>query len=118
VLIALVGATIGKVGYLTFDSTTNQNIAGLYPLNSENLNTKFLYFACLGLYRLFVEKGGFTMANLTFIKNLKIPLPPLEAQEKIVSAIENIESKIHLLESSLPSLDSKKGEILQHFLQA
>lgn len=118
VLIALVGATIGKVGYLTFDSTTNQNIAGLYPLNSENLNTKFLYFACLGLYHLFTEKGGFTMANLTFIKNLKIPLPPIEAQEKIVNAIESVESKMHLLDSRLPSLDSKKGEILQHFLQA
>ena len=116
VLIALVGATIGKVGYLTFDSTTNQNIAGLYPLNSENLNTKFLYFACLGLYHLFTEKGGFTMANLTFIKNLKIPLPPFEAQEKIINAIENIESKISLLESHLSQLDSKKSRILQDFL--
>ena len=118
VLIALVGATIGKVGYLTFDSTTNQNIAGLYPLNSENLNTKFLYFACLGLYHLFTEKGGFTMANLTFIKNLKIPLPPIEEQEKIINAIENIESKISLLESGTLSLDSKKAEILQGFLRA
>ena len=49
--------------------------------------------------------------------NLKIPLPPIEAQEKIVSTIERIESKIHLLDSSLPSLDSKKSEVLQHFLQ-
>ncbi|WP_299545734.1 restriction endonuclease subunit S [uncultured Helicobacter sp.] len=118
VLIALVGATIGKVGYLTFDSTTNQNIAGIYPLNRENLHTKFLYFACLGLYRFFVEKGGFTMANLTFIKNLKIPIPPIEAQEKIINAIENIESKISLLESNLSLLETIKIKVLQSYLQS
>ncbi|WP_371818513.1 restriction endonuclease subunit S [Campylobacter helveticus] len=116
VLIALVGATIGKVGYLTFDSTTNQNIAGLYPLNRENLNTKFLYFACLGLYHLFTEKGGFTMANLTFIKNLKIPLPPLEAQEKIIQTIEKLEMRIENFELLMENLESKKAEILKSFL--
>lgn len=116
VLIALVGATIGKVGYLTFDSTTNQNIAGLYPLNSENLNTKFLYFACLGLYHLFTEKGGFTMANLTFIKNLKIPLPPLEAQESIVQAIESVENEIAKLKEQSETFESKKAKILKSFL--
>lgn len=116
ILIALVGATIGKIGYLTFDSTTNQNIAGLYPLNRENLNTKFLYFACLGLYRLFTEKGGFTMANLTFIKNLKIPLPPIKTQEKIVNAIESVESQIKRMDSKLEVLEKAKAEILANAL--
>lgn len=50
------------------------------------------------------------------IKAIKIPLPPLEAQEKIINAIENIESKISLLESHLSQLDSKKSRILQDFL--
>lgn len=116
VLIALVGATIGKVGYLTFDSTTNQNIAGLYPLNSENLNTKFLYFACLGLYHLFTEKGGFTMANLTFIKNLKIPLPPIEEQEKIISVIESVENKITLFQEQSQTFEDRKMQVLKSFL--
>lgn len=112
VLIALVGATIGKVGYLTFESTTNQNIAGLYPLNLTSLNHKFLYFACLGLYSNFRELGDFSMANLTFIKNLKIPLPPLKSQQQIVNVIENIESHIVHLDSMSPLLESKKQEIL------
>ncbi|MGH1601231.1 restriction endonuclease subunit S [Campylobacter majalis] len=93
VLIALVGATIGKVGYLTFQSTTNQNIAGLYPLNEKTLNSKFLYFASQGLYSQFKSLGGFTMANLTFIRNLQIPLPSLKDQEKIVAVIENLGQK-------------------------
>lgn len=82
------------------------------------MHTKFLYFACLGLYRFFVEKGGFTMANLTFIKNLKIPIPPIEAQEKIINAIENIESKISLLESNLSLLETIKIKVLQSYLQS
>lgn len=49
-LIALVGATIGKIGFLTFESATNQNITGLYPKNLKILNTKYLYYACMGLY--------------------------------------------------------------------
>ncbi|EHO7026612.1 restriction endonuclease subunit S, partial [Campylobacter jejuni] len=43
-LIALVGATIGKIGFLTFESATNQNITGLYPKNLKILNTKYLYY--------------------------------------------------------------------------
>lgn len=116
VLIALVGATIGKVGYLTFESTTNQNIAGLYPLNLDLLNNKFLYFACIGLYPKFRELGDFSMANSTFIKNLRIPLPPLKAQEQITKAIENIESHIAYLDSMLPLLQSQKQKILLEFL--
>ncbi|MGX2984514.1 restriction endonuclease subunit S [Helicobacter sp. 23-1048] len=116
VLIALVGATIGKIGYLTFESTTNQNIAGLYPLNEKNLMTKFLYFAIMGLYPKFKERAGFNMANLPFIKNLKIPLPPLREQEKIIACIESIESKISALDSTLPALERTKSQILQKYL--
>lgn len=116
VLVALVGATIGKIGYLTFESTTNQNIAALYPLDLQTLNTKFLYFACLGLYQNFKALGDFSMANLSFINNLQIPLPPLESQNKIVSTIEVIESKIAYLDSKLPCLGSHKQAIIQKAL--
>ncbi|EPN6784716.1 restriction endonuclease subunit S, partial [Campylobacter jejuni] len=81
-LIALVGATIGKIGFLTFESATNQNITGLYPKNLKILNTKYLYYACMGLYGQFRKLGDFAMANSNFIKNLTISLPPLEIQEK------------------------------------
>ncbi len=116
VLIALVGATIGKVGYLTFGTTTNQNIAGLYPLNNKTLKTKFLYFATMGLYPKFKERAGFNMANLSFIKNLKIPLPPLKEQEKISSCIEKLETQILNLNQILKEFQNKKAEILNRYL--
>jgi restriction endonuclease S subunit len=49
-LIALVGATIGKTGFLKFQSSTNQNIAGLYPNNIDNLNPIYLFYICQTLY--------------------------------------------------------------------
>lgn len=116
VLIALVGATIGKVGYLTFETTTNQNIAGLYPLNNKTLKTKFLYFATMGLYPKFKERAGFNMANLSFIKNLKIPLPPLKEQEKISSCIEKLETQISHLNSMLLNLETQKTHIIERHL--
>lgn len=117
VLIALVGATIGKVGYLTFETTTNQNIAGLYPLNNKTLKTKFLYFATMGLYPKFKERAGFNMANLSFIKNLKIPLPPLKEQEKISHCIEKIEFQISNLNQAILQISNQKAQILEKFLK-
>ena len=94
-LIALVGATIGKVAFLKFEATTNQNVAALYPNNSDVLSEKFLFYACLTLYNEFLRLGDgkFRMANLSFVKSLKIPLPPIKIQEEIVQQL-NYENTI------------------------
>ncbi|MFH1370436.1 MAG: N-6 DNA methylase [Planctomycetota bacterium] len=89
-LIALVGATIGKTGFLVFGSTTNQNIAGLYPIHEKQLLPEFLFYAVQTLYPNFMLLGAgkFRMANLSFVKSQKIPLPPLDAQKEVVAQIE------------------------------
>jgi len=95
-LIALVGATIGKTGYLSFDCSTNQNVAGLYPLDTSVLNTNYLFLALKNLYSQFLTlgEGKFRMANLSFVRNLQIPLPPLSIQEEIVAEIESYQKII------------------------
>lgn len=89
-LIALVGATIGKTAYLNFETATNQNIAGLQSLDETKLNKTYLYYACQTLYNDFykIGDGGFSMASLSFIKKLRIPLPSLKEQEQIIQRIE------------------------------
>jgi type I restriction enzyme M protein len=89
-LIALVGATIGKTGFLTFDCCTNQNVAGLYPCDKEKLDTKFLFYISRTLYPNFLSLGEakFRMANLSFVREQKIPLPDLATQERLVAQIE------------------------------
>jgi len=95
-LIALVGATIGKTAYLNFETTTNQNIAGLQVKDENILNKKYLFFICNSLYDEFYSlgEGGFSMASLSFVRNLEIPLPPLEIQEQIVKEIEGYQKII------------------------
>lgn len=89
-LIALVGATIGKTGLLKFETTTNQNIAGLYPISQEILEPIYLFYATQMLYPEFVKLGDgkFRMANLRFIRELTIPLPPLATQQALIAEIE------------------------------
>ena len=89
-LIALVGATIGKTGLLKFESTTNQNIAGLYPKSRKVLEPIYLFHAAQLLYPEFMKlgEGKFRMANLSFVREQKISLPPLATQRAIVAEIE------------------------------
>jgi len=115
VLIALVGATLGNVAYLTFESATNQNIAGIYEC--KNLLPKYLFYFLkfLNIKSIFARQG-YKMMNLEFIKNLKIPLPPVEIQRKIVEEIEKIEERIKKLEKEIEELEVKKKEILKKYL--
>ncbi|MHB0896078.1 MAG: N-6 DNA methylase [Spirochaetales bacterium] len=89
-LIALVGATIGKTGLLMFESTTNQNIAGLYPISKKALEPVYLFHAVQQLYPAFMKlgEGKFRMANLSFVREQKIYLPPISTQRAIVAEIE------------------------------
>lgn len=89
-LIALVGATIGKTGFLTFKSTTNQNIAGLIPKDETNLDKKYLYFACQSIFNNFMRlgEGKFRMATLSFVREQKIAVPSIDNQRQIIAQIE------------------------------
>ena len=60
--------------------------------------------------------SGHRRVPISFYENLQIPLPPLEAQEKIVQAIESIEQKISNLHTELNSLNGKQKEILEKYL--
>lgn len=88
-LVALVGATIGKTAYLKIKATTNQNIAGLYPKDTEKLLPEFLFYSIQTLYDEFRSLGDFRMASLGIIKEMKIFVPPIEIQQAIILDIEN-----------------------------
>lgn len=104
-LIAMVGATIGKVAYLNFEASTNQNVACLYPKNENELNPEYLYYACRNLYSIFVEfaNGKFAMASLSFIKNLEIPLPSIREQERIIKILDRFDKICNDMFEGLPA---------------
>jgi len=54
--------------------------------------------------------------NQNNLNNIKIPLPTIEEQKKIVSEIEKIETKINELEGLINETPKKKEEILKKYL--
>lgn len=114
-LIALVGATIGRTAFLTFEAATNQNIAGLYPLNSNILIPEFIFYFSQTLYNEFLKLGEekFRMANLSFIRGLKILLPPLSLQQEFAKLVEDIEAEKARQAESKKKLD----ELFQSLMQ-
>lgn len=118
ILMALVGATIGRVAYLTFEATTNQNVAGLYPKDENELIPKYLFYALMNDFdkNFGDRKGKFTMANLTMIKNLEIPLPTFVEQKKLVDIIEAKEKEIDAIKLSLSNIKNEKEEVLTKYL--
>ena len=95
VLVALVGATIGKVALLQTKTCTNQNIAHILVQGNKNFAPIFVYYQLQSLYSFFMElgNGDFKMANLSFIRSLPIILPPLVLQQSFAEKIQSIESQ-------------------------
>ena len=113
-LIALVGATIGKTALLEFECSTNQNIAGLFPLKPDQLLPDFLFLAAQGLYHEFMRigDGQFRMANLSFVRALTIPLPPIEEQRRIVEELDTEAAQMETIRTLIPRYESK----IQHVI--
>ena len=90
VLVALVGATIGKTALLRFDTTTNQNIAAIDVTQNAAFSSEFVFYHMQMLYSKFMEigSGKFKMANQGFIRQLPLICPPIELQEQFATFVE------------------------------
>ena len=89
VLIAMYGATIGKVGILTFPATTNQACCACSELCG--VDNRFLFYFLISHKEEFIRQaGGGAQPNISkeVIVNTPIPVPPAEEQKRIVSEIE------------------------------
>ena len=89
VLIAMYGATIGKVGILTFPATTNQACCACSELCG--VDNRFLFYFLISHREEFIRQaGGGAQPNISkeIIVNTPIPVPPIEEQKRIVREIE------------------------------
>ncbi|MBP5221509.1 MAG: restriction endonuclease subunit S, partial [Bacteroidaceae bacterium] len=117
-LIALVGATKGKTAFLKFETTTNQNIAGLRVNNKNELNELFLFYMCRSSYNVFVKDlQQYDILNLSNIKSIHIPIPSLAEQQRIVSKIESYEAEIAKAKAVMEGCAERKKQILEKYLQ-
>ena len=94
-LIALYGATIGKLGFLGVDAATNQAICGIFQ--NENINLNYLFYFLYHNKNKLIEQGaGGAQPNIsqTILKDLNLALAPLAEQQRIVYKIEELFSEL------------------------
>ena len=102
VLIAMYGATIGKIGILTFPATTNQACCACEVFNG--IDKEFLFLFLLSHREEFIKMGGGgAQPNISKEKilNTYIPLPPFAEQKRIVNAVNELFTKLDTIMESL-----------------
>ena len=90
VLIAMYGATIGKLAIVGKELTTNQACCGCTPYVVYNW---FLFYFLMASRDTFIKKGeGGAQPNISRVKLVEhlIALPPLNEQKRIVERIETL----------------------------
>ena len=118
VLIAMYGATIGKLGILTFPSATNQACCACIEFRATT--QLYLFYFLLSQRSRFISRGGGgAQSNISkeLIVNTRIPLPPLSEQRRIVIEIEKYFVLINHIEQGKADLQTAikqaKSKILE-----
>ncbi len=89
-MIAMYGATIGKVAIAGKEMTTNQACCACTPIGVFNW---FLFYFLMGSQLDFIKKGeGGAQPNISRGKLIKhlMPVPPIEEQQRIVLKIREV----------------------------
>ena len=106
VLIALTGATTGQVGYLAIEASANQSVTGILP--SKEHYPKYLYFFLKSQRKKMLGDafgGAQPHINQKYVKDFKIPLPPLNDQKRIAHLLGKVEGLIAQRKQHLQQLD-------------
>ena len=118
VLIAMYGATIGKLGILNSEATTNQACCACTPFSQ--ISNIYLFYLLLSMREEFRKKGaGGAQPNISKQKIMQtvVPLPPFNEQKHIVEKVNEsfalIEEFATNRDELLETINILRKEILQ-----
>ena len=93
-LVAMYGATIGRVAYLGIPAATNQAVCNIIP-DETRADRQYLFYALRSKAREWIGRGaGGAQPNISqkIIQETKIPLPPLEEQRRIAAILDKADA--------------------------
>lgn len=104
IIVAMYGATAGKVALTKIPLTTNQACCNI-EVNKELIKFRYVYHWLVNNYKVLKSMGQGSQSNInsTIIKNFPIPIPSLETQEKIVKILDKFTNYVMELQSELQS---------------
>lgn len=106
VLVSCIGS-IGKIGILTKEACSNQQINAIIPKN--DIDSKFIAYSIYA-YRFLLESIAnapvVPIINKTDFSKIQIPLPPKSTQLAIVSELDKINELIRLKKEQLKDFDN------------
>lgn len=117
-LIAMYGATAGKLAILNNEATTNQAVCGFFE--NEMLSTRYLfYFFKANRSKMIDESWGMSQPNIsqTYLKNFVYALPPLAEQKAIVKKVETLMEKCNALEQEITQSEQNAQMLMQAVLK-
>lgn len=107
VLIAMYGATIGRLGTLGIDAAMNQACCAFS--DPRDVDMRFFYYVLWGqrddIVRLAVG-GGQPNISQTMLRRWRIPLPPIDEQRRIADHLDDVTSKIDAMLAKVSELKS------------
>lgn len=118
VLIAMYGATIGKLGILEVEATTNQACCAC--ITHSGMYNRYLFYVLLAMKEYF-KQGSFGGAQPNISKqkiiNTPMPLPPIEEQKRIVAKVDSLFKLIDELDNNkqdfLQNISDSRNKVLQ-----
>ena len=94
ILLAMYGATVGRMAMLGIDAATNQAVCSIIP-DQDRAFPKYVYYALLSKVPDFLRNAvGGAQPNISQgkIKATRIPLPPLEEQKRIATILDKADA--------------------------
>ena len=102
VIIAMYGATVGKIAINKIPLTTNQACANI-EVNSEIAHYRYVFHYLMSQYEYIKSLGSGSQTNINaqIVKKIKIPIPPLSVQTEIVKILDALTALTSELTSEL-----------------
>ena len=107
-LVAMYGATVGRLGILGMQATTNQAVCHIVP-DPNQADVTYLFRALetkVGEMLSRTVGGAQPNINQGIVKDLRVPLPPLEEQRHIAAILDQAETLRTQRRTALALLDS------------
>ncbi|HMJ08598.1 MAG TPA: restriction endonuclease subunit S [Pyrinomonadaceae bacterium] len=123
------GKTRGTVAMLRTKATCNQSLVSIFPKDTKSLLPEYLFHNLRGRYdelrKITGDDGNDRRGlNMPLIRNIRIPVPPIEEQRQIIAILDeafetidetkqntekNLQNARQLFESHLQSVFTRRG---------